>query len=75
MPLVVSLAAFRTHNQGEEENTMSLPRSDYDPRRVCVNPFPFLSNITLGKHRRTFGVYVAGGLVSLLSPFRAFCTH
>ncbi|KAN0114031.1 Uncharacterized protein family UPF0220 [Russula decolorans] len=44
---------------------MSLPRSDYDPRRVCVNPFPFLNNVNLGKHRRTFGVYLAGGLFSL----------
>jgi hypothetical protein len=49
---------------------MSLPRSDYDPRRVCVNPFPFLNNVNLGKQRRTFGVYLAGGLVSptLLFP-------
>jgi hypothetical protein len=54
-------------NQHDEDNTMSLPRSDYDPRRVCVNPFPFLNNVNLGKHRRAFGVYVAGGLVSLLS--------
>jgi hypothetical protein len=46
---------------------MSLPRSDYDPRRVCLNPFPFLERISLGKHRRTIGVYLAGGLVSLLS--------
>jgi hypothetical protein len=45
---------------------MSLPRSDYDPRRVCLNPFPFLDKINLGKHRRTFGVYLAGGLVSEL---------
>ncbi|KAI9450844.1 hypothetical protein BJY52DRAFT_1300697 [Lactarius psammicola] len=44
---------------------MSLPRSDYDPRRVCLNPFPFLEKINLGKHRRTFGVYLAGGLFSL----------
>ncbi|KAH9998729.1 hypothetical protein BJV77DRAFT_1058704 [Russula vinacea] len=44
---------------------MSLPRSDYDPRRVCLNPFPFLNNINLGKQRRTFGVYVAGGLFAL----------
>ncbi|KAI0261839.1 UPF0220-domain-containing protein [Gloeopeniophorella convolvens] len=44
---------------------MSLPHSDYDPRRVCLNPFPFLSNLTLGKHRRTAGVYLAGGLFSL----------
>ena len=42
---------------------MSLPRSDYDPRRVCVNPFPFL-DLHLGKYRRTAGVYLAGGLVS-----------
>ena len=48
---------------------MSLPRSDYDPRRVCVNPFPFLNNVNLGKHRRTFGVYLAGGLVSPTLPF------
>ena len=41
---------------------MSLPRSNYDPRRVCINPFPA---ITLGKHRRTIGIYLAGGLVRL----------
>ncbi|KAF7348736.1 UPF0220-domain-containing protein [Mycena venus] len=35
----------------------SLPRANYDPRRVCLNP---LHNI--GKHRRTAGVYLAGGL-------------
>jgi hypothetical protein len=40
---------------------MSLPRSNYDPRRVCLNPFP---ELTLGKHKRTIGVYVAGALVS-----------
>ena len=39
---------------------MSLPRSNYDPRRVCLNPFP---EITLGKHRRAMGVYLAGALV------------
>jgi len=39
---------------------MSLPRADYDPRRVCVNPCP---NFTLGKHKRTVGVYLAGALV------------
>src|SRR5260370_40422504 len=43
---------------------MSRPRSDYDPRRFCLNPFPFLEKLNLGKHRRTFGVYLAGGLVS-----------
>jgi len=41
---------------------MSLPRANYDPRRVCVNPCP---NLTpgLGKHKRTVGVYLAGALV------------
>lgn len=39
---------------------MSLPRGNYDPRRVCLNPFP---EFTLGKHRRTVGVYLAGALV------------
>ncbi|EIM89291.1 UPF0220-domain-containing protein [Stereum hirsutum FP-91666 SS1] len=43
---------------------MSLPRSNYDPRRVCLNPFPNL-NISFGKHRRTIGVYLAGGLFAL----------
>ncbi|EAU89485.1 hypothetical protein CC1G_07711 [Coprinopsis cinerea okayama7 len=41
---------------------MSLPRSDYDPRRVCLNPFP---NFTLGKHKRTIGVYLAGALFAI----------
>lgn len=41
-------------------HTMSLPRANYDPRRVCLNPFP---EFTLGKHRRTVGVYLAGALV------------
>ncbi|KAJ8474398.1 hypothetical protein ONZ45_g15959 [Pleurotus djamor] len=41
---------------------MSLPRSNYDPRRVCLNPFP---EFTLGKHRRTMGVYLAGALFAL----------
>jgi len=36
-------------------------RSDYDPR-VCLNPCP---NFTLGKHRRTVGVYLAGALFAL----------
>lgn len=44
---------------------MSLPRADYDPRRVCVNPCP---NFTLG-HKRTLGVYLAGALV------RTFRSH
>jgi len=44
----------------QHNHIMSLPRSDYDPRRVCVNPCP---NLTLGKHRRSIGVYLAGALV------------
>lgn len=39
---------------------MTLPRANYDPRRVCLNPFP---EFTLGKHKRTVGVYLAGALV------------
>ncbi|KAH7887206.1 hypothetical protein F5I97DRAFT_1936673 [Phlebopus sp. FC_14] len=37
-------------------------RTDYDPRRVCLNPFPELN---LGKHRRTIGIYLAGALFAL----------
>jgi hypothetical protein len=48
---------------------MSLPRADYDPRRVCLNPFP---NFTLGKHKRTVGVYLAGALVSHNKNKRSF---
>ncbi|OBZ67640.1 hypothetical protein A0H81_12079 [Grifola frondosa] len=40
---------------------MSIPRSSYDPRRVCLN----LSNLNLGRHRRTIGIYLAGGLFAL----------
>lgn len=43
-------------------NSMSLPRADYDPRRVCLNPFP---EFTLGKHKRTIGIYISGALVRL----------
>jgi hypothetical protein len=39
---------------------MALPRSSYDPRRVCLNPFP---GFTLGPYKRTAGVYLAGALV------------
>ena len=53
---------------------MSLPRSDYDPRRVCVNPFPFLNKINLGKNRRALGVYLAGALVSLSRPSYSLIT-
>ncbi|KAF9064784.1 hypothetical protein BDP27DRAFT_1298700 [Rhodocollybia butyracea] len=41
---------------------MSLPRSNYDPRRVCLNPFP---DVHFGKHRRTVGVYLAGALFAI----------
>jgi len=51
-----------TTSTRNESSTMSLPRSNYDPRRVCLNPFPALS---FGKHRRTIGVYLAGALFAL----------
>jgi hypothetical protein len=35
-------------------------RTNYDPRRVCVNPFP---DVHLGKHARSVGIYAAGALV------------
>jgi len=41
---------------------MSLPRAHYDPRRVCLNPFPEFS---IGRHRRTIGIYAAGALFAL----------
>ncbi|CAK5274818.1 unnamed protein product [Mycena citricolor] len=41
---------------------MSLPPSTYDPRRVCLNPFPELN---FEKHKRTLGVYTAGFLFTL----------
>ena len=44
--------------------TMSLPRPNYDPRRVCINPFPNL-DLHMGKYRRSVDVYIAGGLVRL----------
>ena len=46
---------------------MSLPRADYDPRRVCMNPCPNFT-LGLGKQKRTVGVYLAGALVC---PFRS----
>jgi hypothetical protein len=54
---------------------MSLPRSNYDPRRVCLNPFPDL-NLNFGKHRRTIGIYLAGALVrALLLPFALMLSY
>ncbi|KAJ3919762.1 hypothetical protein F5877DRAFT_39529 [Lentinula edodes] len=41
---------------------MALPRSDYDPRRVCLNPFP---DLHLDKYKRTVGVYIAGALFAI----------
>ncbi|KAF8679902.1 hypothetical protein RHS04_04711 [Rhizoctonia solani] len=38
---------------------MSLPHSQYDPRRVCIIPFPTLPFL---KHKRALGVYTAGAL-------------
>ncbi|KAJ7182916.1 hypothetical protein C8R43DRAFT_1145469 [Mycena crocata] len=51
---------------------MSLPPSSYDPRRVCLNPFP---NVDLGKHRRTVGVYFADSAHSLPLPTGFSWTH
>jgi hypothetical protein len=41
---------------------MSFTRANYNPSRVCINPFPELN---LGRHRRTIGVYLAGALFAL----------
>ncbi|KAH0826740.1 hypothetical protein J3R83DRAFT_5147 [Lanmaoa asiatica] len=41
---------------------MPYSRSDYDPRRVCLNPFP---EFNIGKYRRTIGIYLAGALFAL----------
>ncbi|KAG8920565.1 hypothetical protein FRC03_006540 [Tulasnella sp. 419] len=41
---------------------MSLPRSSYDPRRVCIIPFP---TVAFAQHKRTLGVYLAGALFAL----------
>jgi len=54
------LTSTTTRRSAARNTHMSLPRSNYDPRRVCLNPFP---NVDLGKHRRTVGVYLAGALV------------
>ncbi|KDQ08603.1 hypothetical protein BOTBODRAFT_37756 [Botryobasidium botryosum FD-172 SS1] len=43
---------------------MSLPRSQYDPRRVCVIPFNFES-IPIFRKKRSLGVYVSGLLFGL----------
>lgn len=42
----------------------SLPRADYDPRRVCLNPFPAFAWLST-KYRRIVGVYAAGALFAL----------
>jgi len=41
---------------------MSLPRSSYDPRGVCIIPFP---TVALGQHKRAICVYAAGALFAL----------
>lgn len=53
---------------------MSLPRADYDPRRVCVNPCP---NFTLGfgRYKRSLGVYLAGALVRTFRSHHPFPTR
>lgn len=59
-----NLVSSQSSTQQRRPRKMSLPRSDYDPRRVCLNPFP---NVEFGKHRRTVGIYLAGALVRI--PF------
>ncbi|KAG8216969.1 hypothetical protein J3R82DRAFT_7274 [Butyriboletus roseoflavus] len=41
---------------------MPYSRSDYDPRRVCLSPFP---EFNFGRYRRTIGIYLAGALFAL----------
>ncbi|KZT54639.1 UPF0220-domain-containing protein [Calocera cornea HHB12733] len=41
---------------------MSLPRAAYDPRRVCVIPFPVAP---LLRNKRAIGVYAAGALFAM----------
>ncbi|PWN89424.1 UPF0220-domain-containing protein [Acaromyces ingoldii] len=43
---------------------MSLPRHSYDPRRVCLLPFPALPRF-LRSNKRSAGIYASGALFSL----------
>lgn len=43
---------------------MSLPRHQYDPRRVCLLPLPTLPRCVRG-NKRSFGIYLSGALFSL----------
>lgn len=69
-PLSPRADSYQSSSYPKQHNhIMSLPRSDYDPRRVCVNPCP---NFTLGKHRRSIGVYLAGALVRVFLSSKNF---
>lgn len=66
-PLTSATAVGReTSSSQDSSSNMSLPRADYDPRRVCLNPFPEFRWLD-SKHRRIAGVYIAGALVRFLT--------
>lgn len=47
-------------------SSSSLPRRSYDPLRLFVIPLPaFLSRLSLGPHKRSIGVHLAGALFAL----------
>ncbi|KAF8630979.1 hypothetical protein AX15_002702 [Amanita polypyramis BW_CC] len=52
----------QSNSEPSQPPFIMLPRATYDPRRVCVNPFP---EISIGRHRRTIGIYLAGALFAL----------
>ncbi|PWN48198.1 UPF0220-domain-containing protein [Violaceomyces palustris] len=43
---------------------MSLPRRSYDPRRVCLIPFPTLPSF-LQTNKRSLGIYTSGALFAI----------
>jgi hypothetical protein len=72
-PRCCTVTHLSTDHDDDVENTINVASSsNYDTRRVCVNPFPFLERINLG-NRRTLGFYLAGGLVS--PPFPPGCNQ
>ncbi len=64
---ILRLSARRHESQPptlnlNHEMSSSLPRADYDPRRIFLISCP---SLPFFKHRRAFGVYTAGALVSI----------
>lgn len=51
---------------GRRVAQLATMRADYDPRRVCLNPFP---DFNFAKYRRTIGIYLAGALVRCFQIF------